>query len=179
MASYTSIQNQIDNAPDNTTGLVPWVGTNGEESILSNLNASLRDKGILVVADLTALSLVTGNDAHIVYVNALGLYNWIAGPLPIPPPAGAIVATGGGYWSLMLSYSGGGGGSSSSFVNMVATDAGSSITNASLIGKALYAVIISDATFNTGFSQPDVSGTVIFTNGVLFAGGETVTFLIT
>jgi len=102
--SYTSILAQINNAPDPTTGLVPWIGTNGEKSILTNINAGLRDKGVLVVDSLASLGSVTGNDAHVVFVLGLGMYSYNANTIPIPAPTGSIVASGGGYWQILTTY---------------------------------------------------------------------------
>lgn len=101
--SYTSIQTQIENAPNALTGLVPWVGTNGEKSILSNLNSAIRDKGFLVVEDVTALSAITNTDTHLVAVKGLGLYVWNS-VAPSPLPTGGIAATGGGYWQILTTY---------------------------------------------------------------------------
>lgn len=96
--SYTSIQTQIQNAPDLVTGLVPWVGTNGERSILLNLNDSIRNNGIIVVSDL---STITGTDTHLVFVVGKGLYAYNPNPIPSPAPTGYVVAAGGGYWYIL------------------------------------------------------------------------------
>jgi hypothetical protein len=100
MASLPVIRQQIGNADVNSTNLVKWVGVNGLENITSEIVDVIRDRGFMVVDDLTQLSLLGYNDTALVVVDGYGFYVFNPNvPTPVPPTS--ILANGGGVWDLL------------------------------------------------------------------------------
>lgn len=98
MPGPVSIQQDIDAAGNNRKPA--WNGTGQLKQITTNLTTLLKERGVLVVGDTTALALISGADSHLVFVEDQGLYYFDANSTT-PIPAGSIQAPN-GLWRLLI-----------------------------------------------------------------------------
>lgn len=101
-SSIGNIQKQIADADVNLQGLVAWLGTNGLESILSQMNDNTRYRGILVFESLSQLAVAGGADSQYAVApdpNTAGGYNlYVFSPVIDSTIVGAVTSSSAGQW---------------------------------------------------------------------------------
>lgn len=106
-SSIGNIQKQIADADVNLQGLVAWLGTNGLESILSQMNDNTRHRGILVFESLSQLAVAGGADSQYAVApdpNLAGGYNlYVFNPVIDSTISGAITSSSAGQWRPVFS----------------------------------------------------------------------------
>lgn len=103
MAGIVDLKQKINQAA--SSGKASWAGTGQIKEMLTDLAELMQARGIIVVDDATALALITGADASLVFVRGIGLYEFDANST-LPHPSGSVIAGGGGLWKLLIGVPG-------------------------------------------------------------------------
>lgn len=98
-SSISQIQQLIDLANTTPDGLVKWLGSGQLKEIVTELNDSTKERGIMVYQTIPSMAAAGFTDAGLAMVLGVGVYQWE----PVSSGSGSVAAVDGGYWNLKLS----------------------------------------------------------------------------
>lgn len=98
-SSISQIQQLIDLANTDPDGLVKWIGSSQLKEIVTELNDSTKERGIMVYQTIPSMAAAGFTDAGLAMVLGIGIYQWE----PVSIGSGSVPAIDGGYWNLKLS----------------------------------------------------------------------------
>lgn len=151
-SSITQIQQLIDLANTSPDGLVKWIGSGQLKDIVTELNDSTKERGIMIYQSIPSMAASGFADAGLALVIGVGVYQWE----PVGYGAGSVPAVDGGYWNLKLS----------------ATSSGFSFSfsDTILAGATGYDVAIPNAPLSTNTYKVQMTATNVDSGKLIYDG---------